>query len=273
MTFLDTKSKKKSFVLTVILFSLFLLLLFVLKMEERSIFEGDRGVAVNFGTMDMGSGDVQPLKPIKTAPKQQEVTPPPTTEAAEEEVITQDVEDAPVIADTKPKPKETVSIPKEEPKEEVVETPKPPKPDQSTNDALASLMGGEENDGQEAAQGEGNDASGGDKGNPNGNINDEGYTGTGGSGGNGNYQLGGRSALTKPKEKQNCNEYGRVAIKIWVNRSGKVIKAEYTPKGTTNSAQCLRAPALRAAKATKWSPKTDAPTTQTGKIIYNFSQS
>jgi len=272
MTFLNTKSKKKSFVLTVILFSLFLLLLFVLKMEERSIFEGERGVAVNFGTMDIGFGDTQPLKPIKTAPKKQKVTPPPTTEEEEEEeVITQDVEDAPVIADTKPK--ETVTTPKEETQEEVVETPKPPKPDQATNDALASLMGGEENDGEEAAQGEGDDASGGDKGNPNGNINDEGYTGTGGSGGNGNYQLGGRSAITKPKEKQDCNEYGRVAIKIWVNRSGKVIKAEYTPKGTTNSAQCLRAPALRAAKATKWSPKTDAPTTQTGKIIYNFSQS
>ncbi len=272
MKILETKSKRKSFVLTVILFSLFLLLLFVLKMGEPDIFEGERGVAVNFGTMDMGSGDTQPLKPIKTAPaKQEQVTPPPT-ETSAEEVITQDTEDAPVISEPKPKPKKTVETPKEKP-EKTVETPKPPKPDQSTNDALSSLLNGPSNDGESAASGEGDDASGGDKGNPNGDPNASGYYGNGGSGGNGSYQLGGRAALTKPKEKQTCNEYGRVAIKIWVNRSGKVIKAEYTPKGTTNSAKCLREPALRAAKSTKWSPKSDAPETQIGRIIYNFSQS
>ena len=273
MEFLDTKSKRKSFILTVLLYSLLLLLLFVLKMGEPNIFEGDRGVAVNFGTMDMGSGDTQPIAPVKTAPvKQQETTPPPT-ESATEEVITQDVEDAPVIADTKPKETKPKEVPKEKPEEQVVATPKPPKPDQSTNDALNSLLGGPENDGEEAANGEGDDATGGDKGNPNGDPNTSGYYGNGGSGGNGNYRLGGRAALTKPKERQDCNEYGRVAIKIWVNRAGKVIKAEYTPKGTTNSAQCLRIPALKAAKATKWSPKADAPATQIGKIIYNFSQS
>lgn len=252
----------------------------------------EKGIAVNFGTTDFGSGEVQPNEPIKTAPKQ--VTPEtiPVEDAAsaieEEDVINQTTEDAPVIKDDKKEqPKEVQKDkpekqpkevqPKKNPKEqEEPKKPEPkpePKPDKSVTDAMESLMNGPENNGQEA-NGEGNDATGGDKGNPNGDPNAKNYYGTGkGLDGDGNYRLGGRKALNKEKYIQDCNESGEVVVRIEVNRNGKVIRAIPGQKGTTNTSPCLLEPAKRAALNTKFNSDTNAPSKQVGFITYVFKLS
>lgn len=235
------------------------------------------GIAVNFGTSSVGSGNVQPTKPVASAPKNTAPQPQPTPPQPEikDEVISQDIEDAPVIEE-KPKetPKPKVEQPKEKPIEEPKEEVKPdPKPDQSTTSALDALINGPKSDGA-AQAGEGDDNQAGDKGDPNGDPNASSYYGTGqGLDGDGNYQLGGREPLDKPKRVQKCNEAGTVVVSIEVDRSGKVIKAVPGVRGTTNNSRCLLEPAKAAALATKFNADDKAPSKQIGKIVYRFSLS
>lgn len=275
MALLDTEHKKKSMIITVILYSLMLLLLFFVGMKYLDP-PLEQGIAVNFGTMDTGSGDIQPTEPVASAPKNT-VVPEPTPPEPEvtEKVVTQDTEDAPVIEEKpKERPKPKVDKPKEKPVEKPKEVVKPdPKPDQSTTSALDALINGPKTDG--ASQGgEGNDATGGDKGDPNGDPNAQSYYGTGkGLDGDGNYQLGGRKALNKEKFVQDCNEAGTVVVSIEVDKTGRVISATPGVRGTTNNSKCLLEPAKRAALATKFNSDDKAPSKQIGKIVYRFSLS
>lgn len=293
---LDTKHKRKSFVLTILVHVGIILLLFYLSLSYIEP-EEESGIAVNFGTTATGSGKIQPTEPIKSSPKQTAPEPTSSTSEPQEEspqikdkVITQEFEDAPVIEKKpKKKPKKKVEKPKEKTKAtdqkptknttkqkpvEKVEEKKPdPKPDKSTLDILNSFSNGPKTDGK-AKGGEGDDKSPGDKGSPDGDPNARSYYGTGkGLDGDGNYRLGGRKALNKEKFVQDCNESGIVVVKIEVNQNGKVIRATPGIKGTTNSASCLMEPAKRAAMATRFNRDAKAPVKQVGTIIYQFKLS
>ncbi len=296
MPILETKYEKKSLIITTILYVLLILLLLLLGLKYFDP-PKEKGILVNFGTTEMGQGDTQPTKPVKTAPEQNipEPTPQPQTQPTssevKEEVATQDTEDAPVIKEEedkkeitpeknepeKEKPEE--EVPEEETKpveketEEVPEKKPDPKPDKAVTDAMDNLLNGPENDG-EAENGEGNDKTAGDKGDPDGDPNAKSYYGTGkGLDGDGNYRLGGREALTKTKYTQECNESGTVVVKIEVDQNGNVIKATPGEKGTTNSDPCLLKPAKRAALDTKFNKDSKAPSRQVGYITYVFKLS
>ncbi len=280
--------------LTVILHIGIIFLLFYLGLSYIDP-EEDSGIALNFGTTITGSGEVQPNEPIKSAPKQASQKATPVTSDVQEsvpeirdKVLTQDIEDAPVI-DKKPKKKKaeqpqkkpekksseqkTVEKTVEKPIKKVEQKKPDPKPDESTLKILNSFSNGPKSDGT-ARGGEGNDTSPGDKGNPDGDPNAKSYYGTGkGLDGDGNYRLGGRKALNKEKFVQNCNESGIVVVKIEVDQNGKVIRATPGVKGTTNSASCLMEPAKKAALATRFNSDTKAPIKQVGTIIYQFKLS
>ena len=271
MSLVDTEHKRKSMRITVTIHVVILLICFFfgLKYLDPPL---ENGIAVNFGTTDYGKGNDQPNEPIKTAPKQTTPEPVPVTKSEiKEEVVTQDSEDAPVIKkeEEKKEVKETVKDPpKKEPPKKVE-----PKPDKSTTDALSSLINGPKSDGTTKGN-EGDDKRNGDKGDPNGDPNAKSYYGNGiGLDGDGNYLLGGRRATNKAKEKQKCNEAGKVVVSIEVDRNGRVISATPGVRGTTNNSKCLLEPAKRAALATKFNSDSNAPAKQIGKIIYNFALS
>ena len=230
----------------------------------------EQGIAINFGTSEVGSGKIQPTEKIESAP--QKTTPPPVSQPKseiKEEVVSQNIEDAPVVEKEKPKKEQKETPVKEKPKEEVKKAD--PKPDRSTTDALSSILNGPKSDGT-AKGGEGDDNKSGDKGSPDGDPNASSYYGTGkGLDGDGNYQLGGRKALNKEKFMQDCNESGIVVVNIEVDRSGRVTNATAGVRGSTNTNQCLLEPARKAALATKFNPDDKAPAKQVGKIIYRFS--
>ncbi len=264
MNYWEDKHKRKAVVEATIIMILLILLMFISGMTYLDP-PPETGIAVNFGTSETGSGKIQPQhntpKPKPVQQQKQEVQQP----EVKDNVLTQDNDDAPVIKDKpqkpKPKPQSKPQKPKQKPK---------PKPDKNITDILNTVNnapGDETNN----SSGEGNDNKPGDKGDTSGDPNASGYYGNGGSGGGGtgNYSLGTRKALTKPKPVYNCNEEGRVVIKIYVNRSGKVTKANLG-KGTTNNAPCLVDKAIQAALQTKWQPDAKAPETQIGKIIFNF---
>ncbi len=272
MSFLNTRHKRKSMAITVILHVIILLLLLYVGLSY--IYPPpENGIAINFGTTDFGDGNIQPIKKIKSTPKQTKPESKVQSKTVlKEEVVTQDMEEAPVIKKEKIKKENKEAPVDDKPKKEIIKEPDP-KPDRSTIDAISSLINGPKNNGVTKG-GEGNDKRSGDKGDPNGDPNASSYYGTGkGLDGDGNYLLGGRKALNKERYLQDCNEAGIVVVSIEVDRNGKVINARAGVKGTTNNTPCLLEPAKRAAMATRFNKDEKAPTKQIGKIIYRFSLS
>ena len=306
MGFLNTKHERKSATITTILGVIILFLIFTFGL---TYFDPPQefGIAVNFGTTDFGSGNIQPKEALKPAQqeiqKQEEVV---EEEILEEErveeqiessqtpnepaenVITQNNEEAIAIKKQEEarKKNEADRIAKEKKKEEdrkaeierkkVAEQKRIAK-EKSEKAAkrknLDALMGGfSDGDGKDTG-GEGDDNKAGDKGKITGDPNASGYYGNGGGGSGGNYRLGNRKALTKPKPTYDCNEEGKVFVSISVDNSGKVISAQPGVKGTTNSASCLLTRAKEAALRTKFNIDNNAPSKQIGIIIYNFSLS
>ncbi len=303
MSYLDTSHKKKSAVLTAIIMGLILFLIFTFGM---TYFDPPKeyGIAVNFGTSDVGSGDTQPTEPLKSASSeeevveeveeqqeveevQEEIEETPTESAPSEKVITQDSEESIRIK------KQEESRRREEAAEERIKEAQRQKKleaeriekkrkaaiakkkaeEAAKRKKLDAMMGGLNNSDGTATGGEGNDNQAGDKGNPNGDPNASGYYGNGGGGSGGNYRLGNRKAVSKPKPTYDCNEEGRVVVSISVDKSGRVISARAGIKGTTNSASCLLQRAKEAALKTRFNSDSKAPTKQVGSIIYNFTLS
>ena len=276
MKYLETKHERKSAAITVLLMAAILLLMLFFGMRYMDPPE-EYGIAINFGTSDVGNGSPVFKETVKSTqqPTQQQSTPKQQAKPVEEvkeEVLTQNTEEAPVIQKEKVVKKETPT-PQEKPKE--IEKPavkEAPKPSEATQAALSNLLNGNPSEGDET-KGEGDDAEAGLKGSELGDPNSSKYYGNGGSGGDGNYNLSGRSPVTKPIVKPDCNEDGIVVVHIEVDRSGKVIKATPGVKGSTNTSPCLLKPAKEAALRTKWNADGEAPSKQIGKIIYRFSLS
>ncbi|MGO4821968.1 MULTISPECIES: energy transducer TonB [unclassified Flavobacterium] len=261
MKYLETEEEKKSFAITSILFVIMFILFFYLGLTYLDP-PPENGIAINFGTTEFGSGEVQPTEAIQSAPQP---TAAKQAASSDDEVLSQDIEEAVVMKQVK-KTQPTKETTKEEVKPKPKESPKPSK---STTDALSSLINGPKSDGK-AAGGEGNDNKPGDKGSLNGDPYANSYYGSGTGSGNGSgWGLNGRSISSRGKEVQKCNEFGTVVVQITVNRSGNVIAAKYT-KGTTNTNPCLIEPALATARKYKWQADSNAPETQIGFITVNF---
>ena len=261
MKFLETPEEKKSFTITSILFVILFLLFGFLGLTYMDP-PPENGIAINFGTSDVGQGEIQPTKPVESSPQTAQAQP---ETSLDEDVLT-DESDSPVVIQPKkatPKP-----IKPTETKPEIKPTPKP---SQQTNNALSSILNGPKSVG-ETNGGHGNDGLPGDKGDPSGSIYANSFYGSGSGNGSGNgtgWGLAGRKLSGNTKKVQDCNESGTVVVKIWVNRSGNVTRAERT-QGTTNTNPCLVNPALETAKTFKWQADSNAPETQIGFVVVNF---
>ncbi|WP_343485448.1 energy transducer TonB [Allomuricauda sp. d1] len=299
MSFLDTRHKKKSFTLTTLLLSILVLLLFYIGLTYLDPPE-EKGIAVNFGTMDFGSGTVQPLEKIKSEPINKPEVPnlPEKVEEVEEEVPEQKTAKEEVVEKEQPSEKlltqeseEAIKIKQQkEAKRKAEEAAKKAKAEAERKEQerqaaaerkrqeeadkkkkLDALIGGIGKSDGNASGSEGNDNTPGDKGQPDGDPYATTYYGAPGSGsGGGGYGLSGRSLASKGKVQQECNEDGRVVVKIVVDRNGKVVQATPGVKGTTNNAACLLEPARKTAMMHRWNPDSKAPAQQIGFVVVNF---
>jgi hypothetical protein len=262
------KKYKRDGLIGTILFHVALLILFMSVGLPYTVPKPEQGILVNFGTTDMGLGDVNTETPgpnDEPTPTENVAT---TTEAVTQESPAEDVmtdETSDMAVDAAEEPTQTTTEEpvqtQEEPQEEVVE-PEPEKQvDQRITNAanLFGQPGGGQSEGD--TQGEGNMGE-------EGGVQDDGAY-TGGGGGNGNYKLGGRGVLQSPKYKPNCPEEGKVVMRIKVDNTGKTISAEAT-RGTTNYAECLVRAAKKSALETRWEPRSDSPLDQVGEITYYF---
>jgi colicin import membrane protein len=277
--FLDTDHKRKSAALTSLVMSLMVAALFFFGLTYLDPPE-EFGIALNFGTSEVGQGDIQPTEALRPASQeafqeQQEAIKEQVTQAAPkiaEEVLTQDTEDAIVIKKQLEAKKKADEVARKEriqreaiAKQQAEELEKRKK--------LDALIGGVSNSNGTATGGQGNDNTAGDKGKITGDPNASGYYGNGSGGGGGDYQLGNRKPISRPKPNYICDEEGLVVVSIEVNVYGKVINATPGIKGSTNTAACLLSQANEAALKTTWQPDPGAPSKQIGVIKYRFSLS
>lgn len=299
MSFLNTRHKKKSFTLTTLLLSVLLLLLFYIGLTYMDPPE-ENGIAINFGTMEFGSGSQQPKERIKstplnlpkppnepestrqveedivpeTTPKQEtEATPQPTekvlTQESEESIRIRQQQEAKRKAEAAEQKAKAEAERKERQKQEAAEQLR--KEQEAKKRKLDAMMGGIGKSDGTASGSEGDDSQAGDKGSPQGNPYATSYYGDPGSGtGTGSYGLNGRALVSKGKVVQECNQDGRVVVRITVDRNGRVIKAEPGVRGTTNNAPCLLEPAKKTALMHKWNLDSNAPSQQIGYVVVNF---
>lgn len=262
---LKKKHKRRGLIAT-ILYHVALILMFIFVGLTYQDPPPEEGIAINFGYEDDGSGNTSQSQPQETPQQPQQEVVEETAEEVINEVATQEVVDAPNVTQEEEKKPQ-----KEQPKEDVKEEPKP------DNNLLNALN--KTKNSQEAGQGEGEGETegGADQGDRNGDPNSSNRTGNGGIGNSGNYRLGNRKALQKPTPVYDCDEQGRVIVKVKVDRSGRTISAEAgvnIPNGPKSNAtaSCLLKRAREAAKKTTWQGDPTATEWQTGYIIYNFTK-
>lgn len=260
----------------------------------------ESGISVNFGTTAYGSGKVQPKQPIQSTPQEQpKPTPPPQESEPESEPETSSEPESAAEDVATSKAEETIRINKAkeakrkaeaEAKRKAAEAERQKKAEEARKEkarkeaaekkkreqdakkkSLDNLIGGIGKSDGKTTGGEGNDNKAGDKGDPRGNPYATSYFGSPGSGSGGKgYGLNGRSLKSSAGIKQDCNEEGRVVVKIEVDRSGKVVRATPGVRGTTNSHPCLMKPAKETAMRHRWNADNKAPSRQIGFVVVNF---
>ncbi len=227
---------------------------------------GTGGIIVNYGTSVIGMGDdYMSIEEPSTAPNANN-TPPdkvtddqeisdPVSEVTDKSIVTQNVEDAPEIV-TKEKTASkspSVSLPAKENKPAVNQN---------------ALYKGKKNDGKGAGDGTGTVP--GNQGSKDGDPLSPDY-GDGGSGFGGvALDLKSRrfTNLTVPKD--DGQKYGRVAVRIFVDKNGVVVKAIPGVKGTTLSDQAIWEKCRVAVMGSSLNKLESAPETQIGVVMFNF---
>ena len=248
---MDNKEKKDRGIAaagTILVHALIVFVLFLMAFRTPLPLPGEEGVEVDLGMMDQGMGNIQPEKPAipQAAQPQQQMN------KTKEDLVTQNDDEAPAIE----KPKNT------KPKQEKpAEEPKP------TVNQRALFKGN--NNPQEGGS-EGITGQPGDQGNPNGLAGIKKYDGQGGKGNGTGYDLGGRGAKSLHRPNDDFSEEGIVVVDIWVNRQGKVTRAEVATKGTTVINSDMRQKAIQAALRSSFAADSNAPEEQHGTITYTF---
>jgi TonB family protein len=254
---MDDKKYNKHAVVGTVIFHLGLLMaLLFMALRTPLPLPGEEGVEVSLGYDITGSGLSQPkkLQPI------QEIQP-KISKPEPKEIITQDVEETPKIVEETTKtivPEKPVE--KQVVEEEVKEEPK------VNPDALYTPLKKDQE--QTNNQGDGTKAA--DQGKESGSSESKKKEGLAGLGEGVSFDLEGRGSIHLPKPAYNSMEQGKVVVKIWVNKQGKVVRVQSGVKGSTIADAQLRQLAEDAAKKSVFTPDPNAADQQVGTITYNF---
>ncbi len=254
---------KRAFIITSGVCTLVLFLLLMFGFTTPLPLPAEEGILINFGDDQTGFGSVEP-RPVEKVVKQPDVSDPvPTVQTPEPTQMTQDYEEAPTIqvkkkvAETPKKKTETKKKPEEKPKEE-------PK---KVVDSRA-LWGRNRN--TQSTGSEGVSGGAGNQGDPSGDENAKSHSLGSGVGNGISFSLNGRAAVKLSPPKSDHQKEGTVVVQIKVDRNGKVISAVPIAKGSTTLDSYLQGIAKRAALASSFNRKDDAPAMQVGTITYVF---
>jgi colicin import membrane protein len=253
------KYDAKGIVATVFFHVALLLILIFMGFRTPLPLPAERGLMVNFGTMETGRGNVEPTE--KTVPKA--ATAAPSPEAAKKTVVTQDFEEAPAL----PAKKETkkTNTPKPEPKAVEKKAEPVEKKEERKVNPLTLYKGSSQKD----SEGEGLGGAAGNQGEEQGVTDGSHFVGSAGDMGV-TFSLDGRHKLELPNPSYDYQKEGIVVVQITVNRDGRVTDALAGVKGSTTLDDYLLEAAKRAALSSSFNRKPDAPMYQKGTITYRF---
>ena len=248
------KHKLYGILATVAFHAIAVVLLFNLCFRTPLPLPGEAGVEVNLGmyaeAMSQQDNMTTSQQVEETESQQVEES---TSEDVEEEILSED-ENIPSIEEVE----ETEEV--EEIVEEVVEE----KPVVNQR-ALFQVNKKKQ---ETPSEGSSNDVVG-EQGSPNGLKDIERYVGHGGSGDGPSYDLGGRGAKSISSPSKDISEEATIVVDIWVDKEGRVQRAEIG-KGTTTTNSDMRASALQAARNSVFVKDDKAADLQKGTITYNF---
>ncbi|MEZ4839163.1 energy transducer TonB [Flavobacterium sp.] len=275
MKYLETEYEKKSFAISTAIMAVLLLLVIFLGLSYMDP-PPENGIAINFGNTDAGSGETNTTELVKSEPNEtpeqptEEATSEPTSPSkASENVITADNEAAIAlkkqkeIADAKAKAEAVAKAAEQKKKQEEAEK----------KAKLDALIGGVKKSEGKTTGGDGTSTSPGNQGKIDGSIYSNSYYGSGkGTGtGNGSWGLNGRRLSSPGAVKADCNDEGTIVVEVKVNKNGGVTNAKYSPSGSNTTSTCLKEAAIKSAYKYKWNNDENAPDTQIGFIVFNFS--
>lgn len=239
----ERENKTIAGISTAVIMSLLFLLMLFLVFGSTPI-EDDLdggGVAVSLGEPDAGGPSEE-----ASAPQQKKAT---AQEQVDDPVLSQDDDNAPVVKKTnKPKPK----------------TESKPKVDSDLSNILNGL-------GKNKTKGKGKGKKTGNEGEKDGSDGDgkgDGVNGTGDHGFGVSHTLGSRRITRNPPSNNNFTRSGTVVLKIFVDRSGKVIRASVY-RGSSNDPNLQRI-AKELAYQTRFDSNLNGPAEQEGKITFKF---
>lgn len=262
----------KAIVSTIVLHSMLLFICFFVyihvQIPVETIEQG--GIVINYGTSETGMGnDPQSMdepaiaENISNEPivdPNRPNSPVEESTSSEKDVLTQDLEDAPVVNDVKPNTSNTNNT-----TNTTNTKPAEPKP---TVDQRA-LFKGKKNNGTGGGDGTGNTP--GNQGAVNGDPNSTSYTGNGGNGTGGvSLNLAGRKFLNLPKIQDDGQTQGKIAVDITVDKSGTIITAKSGGRGTTISNAALWEKCERAVLGVKLNAISSGPEIQAGSVVFTF---
>jgi len=202
----------------------------------------EEGVMVSLGLPDEGQGDEapssnedQPEPEPQPAPQEhvKEVTANNPVKQVSSKVITTNEQDAVRIKEAEARQQAQA-----ESQRRAAEEAKKQEAYNNTKKSYGDLLGG---------SGKGNTGKPGSQGDPSGDPNAKALEGISKGSGRVGGGLGNRGVLHEPKISDASQKTGKVVISVCVDKNGKVIKADYTQKGSTTTDSELKDIAKRAA--------------------------
>lgn len=285
MKAIELKSKTNGKIAASIYTVIVILFLF-LKMcspNPKDKFDNEGVIMVNLGITETGKTDNTPTaesQEIEEVSQPEEIVEETPPEEVIEESVTQDVEEVEVTAQeetasnesTQTTTTETESTESTENVEttntEATETAEPEK-EKPVSDPNALFSGNNNSN-----QGDGNEN--GDKGSEEGSTESNIYGNISGSGlGNSGkgWGLNGRSLGHKPTPVSTKQEYGKVTVKIYVSKNGKVFKAQFSSIGSTTTDKYLIDLSVKEAYKVTFNADPKAPDTQIGFVTFHYKAS
>lgn len=226
---------------------------------------------INFGDTESAFGPAEPAlnnqMPAASEPSASRPV------EAEDGLLTQDIEEAPVVKKKESTKKTTEKKPEAKPATKPAPTTTTPKTETTTpvvnRRALYSNKSTAGQSTTESGTSEGIYKGGGNMGSPTGSTESDNYNqGLGGEGIG--FDLTGRSPVHLPKPAFNVQKEGTVVVEIVVDRTGRVTSATPGVKGSTIVDNTLYAAAKKAALESKFNVSNNSPERQIGTIRYHF---
>ncbi len=237
-------SQGKGWIVSLITHIIFLALLFIPMIASTPPDDEEEGLLISLGLPDEGQGeevqsghDNKPEPQPETEPQEEEPIREMTARQPEKKftskVVTNNEQDA-----VKVKEAEARKQAQAESQRKAAEEAKRQEAYNNTKKSYGDLLGG---------SGKGNTGKPGNQGDPSGDPNASALEGISKGSGRVGGGLGNRGVRYEPKINDTSQKTGRVVISVCVDKNGKVVKADYTQKGSTTTDSDLKEIARKAA--------------------------